>query len=420
MQKRVLVIATLDTKETEARFLAEQLRAAGCGVTLLNTGILGPSTGHVDVDRDEVALAAGSSLSEIEATKDKGACINIMMRGAAAVTQRLFDEGTIVGVIGIGGAQGTDIGTAAMRALPFGVPKFMVSTIASGRATFGPYVDTKDIIMMHSVADIQGLNTITRTVLSNAARAMAGMVNAGGTTSDGTARSTVAEGGASGSSSRRSVAVSMLGTTTPGALVAKELLEKEGYDFVAFHQNGTGGIAMEDMLAEGLFVAGLDINLHEVGDRYFGGLHGAIRDYRLETAARKGIPQAVAPGSINYTVQGPYDELSDEMKARPLIIHNPNLTLVRLNPEEMTEVGKITATKLNGSRGPVHVYVPLRGFSYPDREGGEHWWPESNHAFIESLKSNLDKGVPYDEVDAHINDREFVELVASELFRMIG
>lgn len=407
MRPRVLVIATFDTKETEARFLADRIEAADCETILMNPGILAPAKNSVDIDRDQIAIAAGSSIEALEKTSDKSSCIDTMIKGAGIVAKRLYEEGRIDGVVAIGGAQGTNIGTAAMRALPFGVPKFMVSTVASGRATFGSFVDTRDIIMMHSVADIQGLNTITRRVLTNAANAIVGMVTG---SMDDQPDSEKRKG---------SVAVSMLGTTTPGALAAKGMLEEHGYDFVAFHQNGTGGIAMEDMISEGLFVAALDINLHEVGDRYYGGLHGAIRDYRLESAGRLGIPQVVAPGSINYCVLGPYDEVPADMKARPHIIHNPTLTLVRLTPEELTEVGRITAEKINKSTGPVHVYIPLRGFSYPDREGGEHWWPEGNEAFIASLKIHLDKKIPYDEVDAHINDREFIEIAVSELFRML-
>ena len=407
MRPRVLVIATFDTKETEARFLANSIKEAECETILMNPGILAPAQNPVDIDREKIAEAAGSSIEALENTSDKSLCINTMIKGAGIVAKRLYDEGRIDGVIAIGGAQGTNIGTAAMRALPFGVPKFMVSTVASGRATFGSFVDTRDIIMMHSVADIQGLNTITRRVLTNAAHAIVGMVKGGSDDAEAAA------------TRKGSVAVSMLGTTTPGALAAKEMLEERGYDFVAFHQNGTGGIAMEDMLSEGLFVAALDINLHEVGDRYYGGLHGAIRDYRLETAGRLGIPQVVAPGSVNYCVLGPYEEVPADMKARPHIIHNPTLTLVRLTPEELTEVGRITAEKINKATGPIHVYMPLRGFSYPDREGGEHWWPEGNEAFITSLKKHLDKRVPYDEVDAHINDREFIEIAVSELFRML-
>jgi uncharacterized protein (UPF0261 family) len=325
----------------------------------------------------------------------------------------------------MGGAQGTDIGTAAMRALPFGVPKLMISTVASGRATFGPYMGTKDIMMMHSVADIQGLNIITKRVFANAARAMCGMVKTSTASLDhsDSADFASAVGVATNNSrtpkARKSVALSMLGTTTVGAMRVKSILEAKGCELVAFHQNGTGGIAMEDMIAEGLFDAVLDLNLHEIGDSVYGGLHGSIRDYRLETAGRLGIPQVVAPGSINYTVQGPLASLSPELRARKLIVHNPNLTLVRLSHDELRETARVTARKLNAATGPLHVFIPLRGFSYPDREGLPHWEPEGNAIFIETLKKELKPSIPYDELDAHINDDEFVDAAVGELLKML-
>ncbi|MGB4587138.1 MAG: Tm-1-like ATP-binding domain-containing protein, partial [Rectinemataceae bacterium] len=218
---------------------------------------------------------------------------------------------------------------------------------------------------------------------------------------------------------RGSVALSMLGTTTIGAMRAKELMEGAGYELVAFHQNGTGGIAMEDMIAEGLFDGVLDLNLHEIGDSVYGGLHASIRGYRLERAGALGIPQVVAPGSINYTVLGPLNSLTPEERARKLIVHNPNLTLVRLSHEEMVETALITARKLNAAKGPLHVFIPLKGFSYPDREGLPHWDPEGNTLFIETLKKELDPAIPYDEVNAHINDREFVDRAVGEMLKML-
>lgn len=207
------------------------------------------------------------------------------------------------------------------------------------------------------------------------------------------------------------VALSMLGTTTPGALRCKKILERKGFEVVTFHQNGTGGIAMEDMIREGAFKGVLDLNLHEIGDRYVGGLHGAIRGDRLEAAGDLGIPQVVAPGSINYVVLGPLDTLPREWRSRKLIVHNPSLTLVRLNRDELSEVGKVVADKLNRAKGPAHLFIPLRGFSYPDREEMPHWEPEGNQAFIDSLKAHLNPSVPIRELDAHINDPEFINPV---------
>jgi uncharacterized protein (UPF0261 family) len=406
MKKKVLLIATFDTKGEEALYLKERIEAQGVSVLTMDAGILAPPSGHVDIDQTEVARRGGMSLQEATATGDKGKCVLNMMRGAEALTRELFTEKRFHGVISIGGAQGTDIACAAMRALPTGVPRLMVSTVASGRATFGPYVGTKDITLMHSVVDLQGLNFVTRRILGNAAGAICGMVKS--------LRQR------EGRPEKIPVALSMLGTTTPGALRCKKTLEGKGFEVVTFHQNGTGGIAMEDMIREGAFQGVLDLNLHEIGDRFVGGLHGSIREDRLEAACEMGIPQVVAPGSINYAVWGPLDGLSDRWKSRPLIVHNPNLTLVRLSLEELREVGKRVGAKLNRARGPLRVFIPLRGFSYPDRKGLPHWDPEGNEAFIDSLKSSLRPSIPLIALDAHINDPEFNDPVTDAFISMMN
>ncbi len=395
MENTVLLVATFDTKEEEALFLKKRIEARGVRVLVMDTGILSPPHVRVDVHQDEIARRGGISLQEAVSSGDKGKCILNMIRGAEIVCRELYDQGRFQGVVGIGGAQGTDIGCAAMRSLPVGVPRLMVSTVASGRATFGPYVGTKDITLMHSVADMQGLNFLTKRILENAAGAICGMVQ--GLDQDVAKLEGIP------------VALSMLGTTTPGALRCKTLLESRGFEVVTFHQNGTGGIAMEDMIREGAFRGVLDLNLHEIGDRFVGGLHGAIREDRLEAAGEAAIPQVVAPGSINYVVLGPLDGLSPEWRARKLIVHNPNLTLVRLTPEELREVGKKVGEKLNRAKGPVQVFIPLKGFSYPDRKGLPHWEPEGNQVFIDSFKATLRSSIPVTELDAHINDPEFVD-----------
>jgi len=404
-RKTVLLIATFDTKGEEALFLKKQLEARGVIVLTMDAGILAPPSISVDIDQRQVAAHGGISLDQIVIQGDKGKCILNMIRGAESLCRELYDQGRLDGVIGIGGAQGTDIGCAAMRSLPVGVPRIMVSTVASGRATFGPYVGTKDITLMHSVADLQGLNFLTKRILENAAGAIAGMVA-------GLAKMEMKPEGVP-------VALSMLGTTTPGALRCKKILENRGFEVVTFHQNGTGGIAMEDMIREGSFQGVLDLNLHEIGDRFVGGLHGSIREDRMEAAGEAGIPQVIAPGSVNYVVMGPLDALAEKWRTRKLIVHNPQLTLIRLTPEELTEVGKIVAEKVNRAKGPTRVFIPLRGFSYPDREGGPHWEPEGNQAFIESLKSHLHPGIPVTEMEAHINDPEFIDPVAEAFLEMM-
>ena len=214
--------------------------------------------------------------------------------------------------------------------------------------------------------------------------------------------------------------MSMMGTTTPGSLYCKRKLEEKGFEIVTFHQNGTGGVAMEEMIRSGAFQAVLDLSLHEVADRFMGGLHGAIREDRLEAAADLGLPQIIVPGGINYMVLGPLKSLSQSVRARKLIVHNPNLTLVRLTPDELRQVGKIVADKLNRARAACRVFIPLRGFSFPDREGLPHYEPEGNRAFIESLKNNLNKTIALAEIDAHINDPQFMDHVVASFLELMG
>lgn len=408
MEPKVLLIATLDTKEKEAAYLKRIIEAKGVKTLVMDTGVLAPPRVLVpDVSREEVALAGGMPIDQLVGTGNKGQCIDVMIAGAQAVAQRLFAAGAFSGVISFGGAQGTNIGTAVMKNLPFGVPKLMISTVASGTATFGPFVGTKDVMMMHSVVDVQGVNTLITRVFENAAAAIVGMIkNDVGQIKD--------------VQSKNAVALSMLGTTTPGALRAQRLLEGEGYEVIAFHQNGTGGIAMEDLIREGYFGGVLDLNLHELADRLVGGLHGSIKDYRLEAAGAAGLPQVVAPGSIEYTVQGPVESLSPEMKKRPHIVHNPTLTLVRLTPEELEAVAELVASKLNKGRGPVKVLLPLRGFSFPNRAGHELWDPVGNQVFIRTLKAKLAPAIDVEEVDAHINDPAFIDRVVASYLALVS
>ena len=405
MEKTVLLIATLDTKEEEAFFLKQCIESHGLRVMVMDTGILSAPQRNAQISQNEVANRGGMSLEEVLATGDKGECTVNMCRGCRDITKELYDQGRIQGVIGIGGAQGTEIACTAMRSLPTGVPRLMASTVASGQHTFGFYVGTKDLTIMHTVADMQGLNFLTKRILKNSAAAICGMVKS-------LDEQTMKPEGIP-------VAMSMLGTTTPGALRAKKALEEHGFEVVAFHQNGTGGIAMEDMILEGAFQGVLDLNLHEIGDSFVQGLHGAIREGRLESAGSMGLPQVIAPGSINYTVQGSPNSLSEDMRSRKYFNYNPHLTLVRLLPDELREVGKEVAQKLNKAKGPLKVFIPLRGFSFPDREGLSLWEPEGNQTFIDTLKEKLNSSIPVIELDAHINDPNFIDPVMEEFMSMM-
>ncbi len=406
MHPTILLVATLDTKEEEAIYLKKVIEERGCNVVLLDAGILSsPRKIEADITRKEVAKAGGTPIDKLLNLNNKGKCIDNMIKGVENLVQKYFEEDKFSGIIGIGGAQGTNIGTSAMKKLPYGVPKLMVSTVACGTATFGPFVGTKDITIMHSVADIQGVNFLTTTILENAASAICGMVK--------NYNSYV-------NTDKVPVAMSMLGTTTPGALRVKELLGKKDFEVVAFHQNGTGGIAMENLIHAGKFKGVLDINLHELADQVVGGLHAAIEDYRLDSVCKTDLPQVIAPGSIDYTVQGPVDSLSDEMKNRKYIVHNPTLTLVKLSYEEMVEVGRLIASKINKAKGSISVFLPLKGFSYPNRKGLELWDYEKNMAFINSFKDNVDSTLSVEEVDAHINDEEFIDRVVDEFISLIN
>ncbi len=405
MDNTILLIATHDTKEEEASYLKQCIESNGVGVMVMDTGILAPPKGQVDISQDEVARRGGMPLKEAVATGDKRECTEVMCRGAEEIARELYDQGRIQGIAGIGGAQGTEIACTAMRALPTGVPRLMASTVANGLHNFGFYVGTKDLTIMHTVSDMQGLNFLTKQILQNTAGAICGMVERFD------AQLMKPEG--------IPVAMSMLGTTTPGALRAKGILEDKGFEVVAFHQNGTGGIAMEDMILEGAFRGVLDLNLHEIGDRFVGGLHGAIREGRLTAAGAVGLPQVVAPGSGNYTVQGSSESLSEDMRRRKHFNYNPHLTLVRLVPDEMREVGKEIAEKLNKAKSPVKVFIPLKGWSFPDREGLAHWEPEGNEALVDALKDNLDPAIPLVELDAHINDPDFIDPVVEEFMDMM-
>jgi uncharacterized protein (UPF0261 family) len=388
--KAILIIATLDTKGHETQYLKNLIESKGHRTLVMDTGILGSPPFKPDISRDEVARAGGKTIENLIRDREKGKAIQVMAEGSKKITQELCQKGKISGVIGLGGAQGTEIGTSAMRGLSLGLPKLMVSTVASGYAQFGTYVGTKDLLMMHSVVDILGLNAFSRMILSNAAGAIVGMVEAKGEFNR---------------LEKKQIGMTIYGTTTPGCMVAKAYLESKGFEVVAFHPNGTGGRAMEEMIEEGILAGVLDMTTHELTDELLGGLHRA-GPKRLESAGRKGLPQVVVPGSIDFIVTGPIESLPQEYRNRKYIAHNPSITLVRATLEEMKAIGKLMASKLNEARGPTVVMIPLKGFSYPNREGEPLFDGEGNQAFITSLKENL-KGIRVIEIDAHINDPEF-------------
>ena len=399
--KKVAILGTLDTKGEEFAYLREQIELAGVSTLVIDAGVLGQPTFPPDIGREEVSLAGGRQLRDLLAEQDRGRSVTTMAAGAAVVVRRLYDEGTIHGLISLGGSAGTTIGTAAMRSLPVGFPKVMVSTLASGDTR--PYVGTKDITMVHSVVDIAGLNVLSRRILGNAAAALAGMVK----------REEIRT-----VEVRPLIAATMFGVTTPCVTQARRILEEHGFEVVVFHATGAGGQAMESLIADGYIAGVLDITTTELADELAGGVMSA-GPHRLEAAGLKGIPQVVCPGAIDMVNFGPIDSVPAKYRSRRLHIHNPNVTLMRTTPEECAELGRITAQKLNRAQGPVVFFMPLRGVSAIDVEGSAFHWPEADRSYLGALKANLNAPIRFVELDAHINDESFAREVAQSLMELM-
>jgi uncharacterized protein (UPF0261 family) len=284
-----------------------------------------------------------------------------------------------------------------MHALPVGVPKVIVTPSASGRRPFGPFTGESDVLVMHSVVDILGLNPIARAVFDNAAAAVAGMARDAG-------RPLENLGGSS-------VGITMLGHTTPAVMRIRAALERAGHEPVVFHANGVGGPAMEKLVEDGALAGVIDYTLSEVANSLLDGLH-ATGPERLRVAGERGVPQVVVPGCVDFFNQGAPDTVPAEYRGRKSYYHNPVATLVRLEPGEMAELGRVVAERLNEATGPVQVLAPTLGFSLADVEGGDLWFPEADAAFLDALGAALRPDVPLELVDTHVNDPDFADLVA--------
>ncbi|MCS6864869.1 MAG: Tm-1-like ATP-binding domain-containing protein [Gemmataceae bacterium] len=400
----VLLIGTLDTKGTEVAYIRDQLLAAGVPVLVADVGVIGPPAFAPDISRESIFSAAGANYEQVKAAGDRGHAIARAAAGIAQVALRLYGEGKITGILSLGGSAGTTIGTAAMRALPVGVPKLMVSTLASGPVQH--YVGTRDILMMYSVVDIAGINRISRSVFDNAAAAMAGMVQA-------KARRASVE-----VVDRPVIAATMFGVTTPCVETARGILEAAGYEVLVFHATGTGGRTMEGLIRDGLIAGVLDITTTELADELAGGILSAGPD-RLTAAGLKGIPQVVSLGALDMVNFGPRDTVPDRYKHRRLYQHNPNVTLMRTTPQEMDRLGKEIAEKTSAARGPTCVMIPLLGVSALDAAGQPFWWPEANAALLQSLRNWLAPHVEVVELDYHINDPAFAQACANKLLALL-
>lgn len=401
MTKTVAILGALDTKGVEFGFIKSEIEKHGCKTLVINVGVLGAPAFAPDVSAEEVAAAVDANLAELIANKDRGLALDAMTLGAAAITRKLYAEGRFDGIISMGGGGGTAMGTSAMRALPVGVPKLMVSTVASGDTS--PYVGTTDITMMPSIVDVSGINRISRQIFVNAAAAISGMVNA----------QTEAAG-----ADKPLIAASMFGNTTRAVDHARQIMEEHGYEVLVFHATGTGGKTMESLAASGFFAGVLDITTTEWADELCGGVLSA-GPQRLEAAAKAGLPQIVTPACIDMVNFWAPETIPAKYKDRLFYHWNPNVTLMRTTPEENAQLGKIFAEKLNAASGPVEVFIPMGGFSEVDAPGKPFWWPEADQAFVDALKENLRAGIPVTILPNNVNDPEFSGLLAQTLLKML-
>lgn len=414
MSRTILLLGTLDTKGRELAFVRNLILLRGHEVLVLDAGILeDPTALAPDISAAEVARAGGSSLADLRARKDRGAAVEIMLQGLRVLVPALHAQGRFHGVLGLGGGGGTALATAAMRELPAGVPKLMVSTMASGDTA--PYVGVKDITMMYSVVDIAGLNPLSRRILANAAGAICGMVEQ---ELPAAARAEIGAA-AHAAADRPLVAATMFGVTTPCVTEVRRLLQQAGYEVLVFHATGSGGRAMEGLIADGWFAGVADVTTTEWCDEVVGGILSAGPE-RLSAAGRVGIPQVVSVGATDMVNFGPADTVPAAFRERTLYRHNPQVTLMRTTAEECGEIGRRIAERLNSARGPTVVVLPLRGVSMLDAEGQPFHDPAADRALFDALRTHLQPPVELVELEAHVNDPAFAAEIAGRLLALLG
>ena len=398
--KTVAIVGTFDTKGRELQFIRECIEERGLSTLCINTGVFDPVV-KPDISSDQIASAVGEDMKAIVARRDRATATDVLSRGAKVLIPQLYAQGKFDGIISIGGSGGTSLATPAMQALPLGVPKVMVSTMASGDTS--PYVGTSDIVMMPSVVDVEGLNDVSKVIFSNAANAISGMVEN---------RKEIENDG------KPLLAATMFGVTTPCIKAAKAYLEEQGYEVLVFHATGTGGKCMESLIDQGFIKGVLDLTTTEWCDQVVGGVLNAGPD-RLTAAGRKGIPQVVSAGALDMVNFGPMDTVPSRFKDRNLYKHNPTVTLMRTTSEELRQIGHEMAVRMNQAKGKTALMLPLKGVSAIDVEGGPFYDPEADQALFNTLKSETGDNVEIIEMDTDINDPEFAVAAAKKLISML-
>lgn len=397
----IAVLGTLDTKGIEHEFVAEQIRRRGHSPLLIDVGTSGNTVVNPDVTCWQVANAAGIDLGTLVANADRGEAVTAMATAASSFLVSLQATGQIDGVISLGGGGGTAIATAAMRALPLGFPKLMVSTLAAGNTA--AYLGTKDIVMMPSIVDISGLNRISRVVFSRAVGAICGMVEAAVTVDE----------------AKPLVVASMFGNTTDCVNQAKAVIEASGYEVLVFHATGVGGRAMESLIESGLVSGVLDITTTELADELAGGVLSA-GSARLEAAGKMGVPAIVVPGCLDMVNFGEPQTIPARYADRLFYVHNPQVTLMRTNVQECQQLGEILAKKLNVYLGPISVLIPTKAISIISASGQPFYDPEADAALFEALTTHLDSRIALHRLDLAINDAEFAKACAQTLLGLIA
>ena len=406
----IAILGTMDTKGEEHAFVADRIKQRGHQTLVIDVGALGEPKLKPDITRREVAAAAGADFDALVARRDRGETVAAMSKGAPMVLSRLVAEKKIDGVISLGGGGGTAIGTAAMRALPIGFPKVMVSTLASGNTA--QYVGVKDIVMFPSIVDVAGLNRISRQILTRAAGAICGMVEVG----QASRLSKAGDTPALPSEDKPIIVASMFGNTTACVEHARKILEQAGYEVLVFHATGVGGRTMESLIESGLAAGVLDVTTTEWADELVGGFLTA-GPTRLEAAAKHGVPAIVAPGCLDMVnFYGP-ETVPEKFKGRNFYQHNPQVTLMRTTPAECAQLGRIIAEKLNLSNGPVTVLIPSRAISVISAPGQKFHDPAADQALFDALKAHLRNDIAVIEMDCAINDAEFAEACAKALLK---
>jgi uncharacterized protein (UPF0261 family) len=401
MQKTVVIVGTLDTKGQEFAWIKELIEKQGLKTLVVDFGVMGDPYFLADIRREQVAKAGGADLAEFSSGEHKDKAMVVMSAGLAAIIRQLYDQGQLDGIFGMGGSGNTSIATAAMRALPVGVPKLMVSTLGGGDVS--TYAGSKDITFMPSIVDVSGFNRLSRAIYTNAAGAIAGMV-----------RLEPPEAGVD----VPLITASMFGNTTRAVDRARSLMEQNGFEVLVFHATGSGGKTMESLIKDGYIAGSLDLTTTELADEVCGGVLSAGPE-RCMAASQAGIPAVLVPGCVDMANFWGIDTIPEKYKNRKLYQWNPNVTLLRTNVEENTRIGEMIADAANAATAPVAILLPLKGVSMLDSPGGDFWDPEADQACYQAIKANLRPAIPVIELDYNVNDPEFADRVAETLLAML-